>query len=60
MTVRAPSLTVGLPVSTRVRLTLTLALRIRLPSYTTPFDEDFRGSPGACSDAAWEGVTLSW
>ena len=44
MTVRAPSLAVGLPVSTRVRLTLTLALRIRLPSYTTPFDEDFRGS----------------
>jgi hypothetical protein len=44
MTVRAPSLTVGLPVSTRVRLTLTLALRTRLPSYTTPFDEDLRGS----------------
>ncbi len=36
--VRAPGLTVRLPASTRVRLTLTLALRTRPPSYTTPFD----------------------
>jgi hypothetical protein len=38
--VRAPWLTVRLPASTRVRLTLTLALRTRPPSYTTPFDGD--------------------
>jgi hypothetical protein len=29
-----------LPASTRIRLTLTLALRTRPPSYTTPFDGD--------------------
>jgi hypothetical protein len=38
--VRAPWLTVRLPASTRVRLTLTLALRTRPPSYTTPFGGD--------------------
>jgi len=43
--VRAPWLTVRLPASTRVRLTLTLALRTRPPSYTTPFDGDL-GLPG--------------
>jgi hypothetical protein len=36
--VRAPWLTVRLPASTRVRLTLTLALRTRPPLYATPFD----------------------
>jgi hypothetical protein len=30
----------GLPASTRIRLTLTLALRTRTPSYVTPFDGD--------------------
>jgi hypothetical protein len=38
--VRAPWLTVRVPASTRVRLTLTLALRTRPPSYTTPFGGD--------------------
>jgi hypothetical protein len=38
----APWLTVRLPASTRIRLTLALALRTRLPSYTTPFGEDVR------------------
>jgi hypothetical protein len=38
--VRGPWLTVALPASTQVRLTLTLALRTRPPSYATPFDED--------------------
>jgi hypothetical protein len=41
--VRAPWLTVRLPASTRIRLTLTLALHSRTPSYVTPFDEDLRG-----------------
>jgi hypothetical protein len=36
--VGGPWLTVRLPGSTRIRLTLTLALRTRPPSYTTPFD----------------------
>ena len=36
--VRGPWLTVCLPASTRIRLTLTLALRTRPPSYATPFD----------------------
>jgi hypothetical protein len=40
--VRGPWLTVRLPASTQVRLTLTLALRTRPPSYTTPFDEDLQ------------------
>jgi len=39
--VRAPWLTVRLPASTRVRLTLTLTLQTRPPSYTTSFDGDF-------------------
>jgi hypothetical protein len=34
----APYLTVRLPVSTRIRLTLRLGLRTRTPSYRTPFD----------------------
>ncbi len=34
-----PWLTVRLPASTRIRLTLTLALRTRTPSYATPFDQ---------------------
>jgi hypothetical protein len=37
-----PWLTVLLPASTRIRLTLTLALRARQPSYASPFDA---GSP---------------
>ena len=36
--VGGPWLTVRLPASTRIRLTLTLALRTRPPSYATPFD----------------------
>jgi hypothetical protein len=36
--VRGPWLTVRLPASTRIRLTLTLVLRSRTPSYATPFD----------------------
>jgi hypothetical protein len=35
-----PWLTVRLPAGTRIRLTLALALRVRFPSYRTPFDED--------------------
>jgi hypothetical protein len=35
--VRGPWLTVRLPASSRIRLTLTLALRTRKPSYATPF-----------------------
>ena len=42
--VRRPWLTVRLPASTRIRLTLTLALRTRTPSYATPFDDDPPGS----------------
>jgi hypothetical protein len=38
--VRRPWLTVRLPASTRIRLTLTLALRTRTPSYATPFEDD--------------------
>jgi hypothetical protein len=34
-----PWLTVCLPASTRVRLTLRLAMRARRPSYTSPFDQ---------------------
>jgi hypothetical protein len=37
--VQEPWLTVHLPVSTRVRLTLRLSLRTRKPSYATPFDD---------------------
>jgi hypothetical protein len=33
-----PYLTVRLPASTRIRLTLRLGLRTRTPSYRTPFD----------------------
>ena len=42
--VGGPWLTVRLPASTRIRLTLTLALRTRNPSYATPFDGDLPGS----------------
>ena len=38
--VGGPWLTVRLPASTQIRLTLTLALRTRQPSYATPFSED--------------------
>jgi hypothetical protein len=41
--VGAPWLTVHLPASTRVRLTLRLALRTRKPSYASPFDESESG-----------------
>ena len=36
---RPPWLTVRLPASTRVRLTLRLAMRARRPSYASPFDD---------------------
>ena len=36
--IHGPWLSVHLPASTRIRLTLTLALRTRTPSYATPFD----------------------
>jgi hypothetical protein len=36
--VRGPWLSVRLPASTRVRLTLNLAMRTRKPSYDGPFD----------------------
>jgi len=36
---RGPWLTVRLPASTRVRLTLRLAMRARRPSYMSPFDQ---------------------
>jgi len=42
--VGGPWLTVRLPASTRIRLTLTLALRTRNPSYAPPFDGDLPGS----------------
>ena len=38
--VGGPWLTVRLPASTRIRLTLRLALRARRPSYDTPFEEE--------------------
>jgi len=41
--VGGPWLTVHLPASTRVRLTLGLALRTRKPSYASPFDESGSG-----------------
>ena len=41
--VRGPWLTISLPASTRIRLTLILALRTRNPSYATPFDGDLPG-----------------
>ena len=56
--VRGPWLAVRLPASTQVRLTLTLALRTRPPSYTTPFGGDLgllakprqaRQRPGCCA-----------
>jgi hypothetical protein len=37
--VREPWLTVRLPASTRVRLTLNLAMRVRKPSYASPFNQ---------------------
>ena len=37
--VGGPWLTVRLPASTRIRLTLRLALRTRKPSYATPFED---------------------
>ena len=42
--VSGPWLTVRLPASTRVRLTLNLAMRVRKPSYASPFDHP-RDSP---------------
>ena len=33
-----PWLTIHLPASTRIRMTLSLAMRSRKPSYATPFD----------------------
>ena len=58
--VGGPWLTVRLPASTRIRLTLRLGLRTRPPSYATPFDccpagpGDQRGSavPDVTDDAA--------
>jgi hypothetical protein len=47
--VRAPWLTIRLPASTRIRLTLTLSLRTRNPSYTTPFDRDTGADTAAAS-----------
>ena len=41
--VNGPWLSVRLPASTRVRLTLGLALRTRKPSYASPFDDEGRG-----------------
>jgi hypothetical protein len=41
--VQSPWLKVHLPASTRIRLTLTLALRSRTPTYATPFDENLPG-----------------
>jgi hypothetical protein len=41
-----PWLRVDLPRSTRIRLTLRLALRARTPSYTTPFGEPSSGLAG--------------
>jgi hypothetical protein len=41
--VHGPWLPVRLPASTRIRLTLTLALRTRQPSYATPFSTDQAG-----------------
>ncbi|MDH6455860.1 MULTISPECIES: hypothetical protein [unclassified Streptomyces] len=40
----SPYLTVRLPASTRIRLTLRLGLRTRTPSYRTPFDTAAGGS----------------
>jgi hypothetical protein len=37
-----PWLTIRLPTSTRIRLTLTLAVRSRKPSYATPFDGQYQ------------------
>jgi hypothetical protein len=44
--VGGPWLTVRLPASTRFRLTLTLTLRARIPSYATPFDRDLQPAIG--------------
>jgi hypothetical protein len=41
--IRGPWLTVHLPPSTRIRLTLTLGLRTRPPSYATPYDVPSEG-----------------
>jgi hypothetical protein len=46
-------LTVRLPASTRIRLTLRLRLRANTPSYRTPFD-----NPADASPADAEGETL--
>jgi hypothetical protein len=45
--VEEPWLTVELPASTRIRLTLELALRTRTPSYCTPFDAVPSGESGS-------------
>ncbi|MFF2078082.1 hypothetical protein ACFVXG_25410 [Kitasatospora sp. NPDC058162] len=50
----SPYLTVSLPASTRVRLTLRLGLRSRTPSYRTPFDTaaEQANSTGTTGDSA--------
>jgi len=54
--VRTPWLAVRLPASTRVRLTLTPAVRTRPLSYTTPFD----GGPRLPSPGKSHGVPGRW
>ncbi len=49
--VGGPWLTVRLPASTRVRLTLRLAMRARRPSYASPFDADSADLPEGGSRA---------
>jgi hypothetical protein len=44
--VGGPWLTVRLPASTRIRLTLTLALRTRPPSYAAPFSTSYATAGG--------------
>jgi hypothetical protein len=51
--VGGPWLTIFLPASTRIRLTLTLALRTRNPSYATPFDWD---PPAAAGEIEFVGL----
>ena len=48
-TAQGPWLTVELPPSTRIQLTLQLDLRSRVPSYSTPFDQDGRSTGAADS-----------
>jgi hypothetical protein len=53
--VSAPWLTVHLPASTRIQLTLRLGLRRRTPSYATPFD----GSPAGEGNADASGAAAA-